>query len=189
LDVRFDQLARVDAKTLSLEKSNMSLKQILLAFLAAAHMTLIVAGALHVKCFASPTINEVNAHYGFMTGSGNSYGFFCSVPNYLRPRFIIHDAVGHTSEDALWQGVTNHEATLRFENCVSWFGNMNFDQRTNLGRTWAATILGRHPDAVKVDVSVEMYAVPSMVELKSGKQPSWVEIYSATFNRVSKQVN
>jgi hypothetical protein len=55
--------------------------------------------------------------------------------------------------------------------------------RRDLLASWAGSMLGRHPEAQKVEVRVEAYDVPSMAEYRAGARPQWVLVYAETFVR------
>jgi hypothetical protein len=159
----------------------MNKKRIILVTFALCHLTIMVLSAFRLRHCGDGWLDRAVGTYAFATGSGDSFGFFCSVPNQVRPTFTITLADGTKFNDTLWHGPINHEAELRYGVSLSFFGNLNDDARKQLLGSWSATIFGRHPDAVRVDVRMEAYILPELSELQSGTQPRWVEIYSAVF--------
>jgi hypothetical protein len=163
----------------------MSKKQILLIAFAVIHLTVVVVSAFGVRYTGCGWLDRAVGTYAFATGSGDRFGFFCSVPNQVRATFKAVQADGATLTDSLWHEPINHEAELRYGVSLSFFGNMDDESRKQLLGSWSATIFGRHPHAVRVEVRMEACIVPDLTELQSGKQPRWVEIYSAVFEQNS----
>ena len=163
----------------------MSKKQIILATFAACHLAIMLLSAFRLRHVGDGWLDRTVGTYAFATGSGDSFGFFCSVPNQVRPTFTITLSDGTVQSDSLWHGPINREAELRYGVSLSFFGNLNDESRRQLLGSWSATIFGRHPDAVRVEVRMDAYIVPDLAELQRGTQPSWVEIYSAVFEQDS----
>jgi hypothetical protein len=63
-------------------------------------------------------------------------------------------------------------------------------KRTDLRRAFlgalAANRLGAHPEANRVQVSIEEWEMPSMAEYRVGVRPRWRSLHDATFVRTSR---
>src|SRR4051794_40654442 len=103
----------------------MNTKRIFLVAFALAHVTIMTSSAFRIRQTGCEWIDRVIETYAFVTGSGDNFGFFCSVPNQVRPTFVITDRDGSLHTDQLWPGTVNREAELRYGVSVSLFGNLD----------------------------------------------------------------
>jgi len=147
---------------------------------AVGHLILVAFGI-----FRLPLLSELNLGgrlarwYGLVTGTAYAYGFFApEVPPQYKATFTMTDRNGRTWTDTLAHD-TNNEVTLRSEVTVSVWGLVG----DNLPACWAATMFGRHHDAVLVTVSLNEYNPPTMTDYRAGKRAEWKTIYQATFFR------
>jgi hypothetical protein len=151
------------------------------AAFAVFQVTLTGVSAFNVRHFGNHTVNGAVQTYGFVTGSRDNFAFFASVPNQVRPVFTITTASGAAYTEPLWLDPRNHEAELRLEESTALFGNLPEELRTELLRSWSASVMARHPDAVRCKVRIEAYVIPPLRALWAGTRPQWVQIFSATF--------
>jgi len=161
----------------------MSLRWRRLATVAAAiHLALVAMSAAHFR-FRSPAVNEVAQAYGSFSGSGAGYGYFSpELDTVLRARFFLTDAEGRTFVDSLERGL-NREARLRIGVLVTSIGERLLDEkgRRDLAARWAGKMLYRHPDARRVSVLLEDYALPSLRDYPAHPRTGWRYVYRATF--------
>jgi hypothetical protein len=104
----------------------------------------------------------------------------------VRARFVLSTLHGERSEETL-------EAGKRREVCFR-LGNLAgtvyiVSERADLRRAFlgalAANRLGAHPEASLVQVSIEDWVMPTMVEYRGGARPAWRSLHDATFLRAS----
>ena len=166
----------------------MKVRPALLAALAAAHLALVIAGATHYPVGHQPyLLSWILNLYGGLSGSETTYGFFApKVAPELVAKFTLVDEQGRTFEVTPQQGVT-HEAHLRFESTISMVVHPQF--RDAVPASWAAALLGRHPEAVEVRVTVEAQDLPRMGQYLAGCRTRWITIYDRKFKREHTRVN
>jgi hypothetical protein len=163
----------------------MKLKVAFAAVLALGHVILVVFGAAS----STPEADQPNAgiitnsigYYATLSGADNGYGFFApGVAAELRATFTMTDAQGRTWTDTL-ESSTSHEAELRVTGIVCMYV---FERlRGGLLHSWAATMFGRHPEAVEVRIDVEIYDPPTMEEFREGMRAEWEILDTAVFQR------
>ncbi len=163
----------------------MNKKQLFLTAFALAHVAIMASSAFRLRQTGCDWIDRVIGTYAFVTGSGDNFGFFCSVPNQVRPTFAITDRDGTVHTDHLWPETVNREAALRYGVSVSMFGNLDDKSRKALLGSWSAAMFGRHPNAARVNVRLEAYVVPDWSKSPADAAPRWVEMYSADFENDS----
>ena len=157
--------------------------------LAAVHLTLVLCGA----CSWLPDRNsspaaQVICWYATMSAANSEYAFFApDVGAPHRARFLLEDDNRAEWWDTFDRASTS-EARLRLTGIVeSSFMTGATERwpkwRKHLVSSWAATMFMRHETAVSQTVVVEAYIVPTMAEYRSGKRPSWQEVYRAEFGR------
>jgi hypothetical protein len=105
----------------------------------------------------------------------------------LRARFTLSTPWGGRSEETLETG-KSREVGFRLGNLA---GTVYIaGQRTDLRRAFlgalAASRLGVHPEADRVQVTLEEWVMPSMTEYRVGARPRWRTLHDATFVRASK---
>lgn len=162
----------------------MSLPRRFAGGLAAAHLVVVALGAAGLLVGPGGTLaGHAVRWYGAMTGADAGYSYFApGVGSELRLRFVLADGRGREWEDELTAG-QNQEVRLRIGSMTGLFPAARAAEafRHDLAASWAAAMLGRHPDAVQVGVRIEGYEVPSMAEYRAGWRPRWVLLYAATF--------
>ena len=151
--------------------------------LAAAHLTLVIAGATSTNLGVNSLVARALNIYGSWTGANSGYAFFApGVSSQLRAQFEVLKSDGKTVIEDLEAGYST-EAQLRMGNIIGFFWNGTADRnaRRSIAASWAGKVYGRHPDAQKVTVKLESYDLPSMKEFREGRQPKWDSFYRASF--------
>jgi len=166
----------------------MKIRPSLLAALAATHLALVIAGATHYPVGKQPNLlSWTLSLYGGLSGSETTYGFFApKVAPELVAKFTLVDEQGRTFEVTPQQGVT-HEANLRFESTISMVVHPQFHDA--VPASWAAALLGRHPDAVEVRVTIQAQDLPHMGQYQAGCRTRWITIYDKRFKREHTRIN
>jgi hypothetical protein len=164
----------------------LNLRKITLLVFLAANMAFVVAGALRFKFETIPLVGEVASDYGIATGSSNSFGFFCSVPLQLRPRFFVDGPSEKEQEVSLFDAQRmSREAELHHLGTIGVFKDVpDKTGRDQLIRSWAATLFTRFPDTLSITVRLELYEIPTPEELRRGEKPVWRVVNSIRVTRV-----
>jgi hypothetical protein len=151
------------------------------------HLALVVGGAAQLTPRLHGRVGRALRFYDALSGAGDSYSFFApSVGPQLRARFTLSTARGERSEETLETG-KSREVGLRLGNLAGTITILA--ERTDLRRAFlgalAANRFGAHPEADLVQVSIEEWVMPTMVEYRSGARPRWHSLHEATFMRTS----
>src|SRR4051794_19427900 len=122
-----------------------------------------------------------------MSGAGDSYSFFApAVGPELRARFVLTTPQG-MHEEVLGAG-KNREVGFRLGTLAGTIYVLT--TRTDLRRAFLAALaasgLGAHPDATRVQVSIDAWEMPTMAEYRSGARPRWRSLNEATFVRTPR---
>ena len=163
------------------------MKPLLLLGAFGCHLALVVAGAAQLTSRLHGPFGRALRFYDALSGAGDSYSFFApSVGPQLRARFTLSTARGEHSEETLEAG-KSREVGLRLGNLA---GTIQIvAQRTDLRRAFlgalAADRLGAHPEANLVQVTIEEWVMPTMVDYRLGTRPWWHSLHEATFLRSS----
>jgi hypothetical protein len=104
----------------------------------------------------------------------------------LRARFSLSTPRGGRFEETLETG-KSREVAFRMGNLA---GTVHIaagraDLRRALLGALAANRLGAHPEADLVQVNIEEWAMPTMVEYRLGARPEWRSLHDATFVRTA----
>jgi hypothetical protein len=155
----------------------MTLRHTIYTGLAGVHLILVACGAAGL----SPLPRDDAAGHALQvvrdyTGSSAGYGFFApGVSSTLRPRFKLIDAEGKQWTDCFDADISR-EAELRVGSGVGLVGA--FPELTPFfTQSWAAAMLGRHPTAKTVIISIEAYDVPPMSEYQNGERAQWQVVF------------
>jgi hypothetical protein len=105
----------------------------------------------------------------------------------LRARFTLSTPRGAPFEEILEAG-KSREVGFRLGNLA---GTVYIaSRRTDLRRAFlgalAASRLGAHPEASRVQVSIEEWEMPAMAAYAAGARPRWRSLQEATFVRTPK---
>jgi hypothetical protein len=102
----------------------------------------------------------------------------------LRARFTLATPQGERFDETLETG-KSREVTLRLGNLAATIYLVA--KRTDMRRAFlgalAADRLGAHPEANRVQVTIEEWVVPTMAEYRRGARPEWRFLHDATFVR------
>jgi hypothetical protein len=150
------------------------------------HLALVVCGA--AGSFPSEERSAPAAAYGASTGASNSYGFFAPGVSSMPRVVLIHVNARGERRESMMQEQANREVSLRFGTGVSMFLYSDSQAQRELASGWAAAALARDPDAQRVTVRVELYAVPTMAEYRAGKRTRWVRYYEGEFARATREL-
>jgi hypothetical protein len=154
----------------------------------ACHLALVVAGAAHLTSRVHGPVGRGLRFYDALSGAGDSYSFFApAVGPQLRARFTLSGPRGERLEEMLETG-KSREVGFRLGNLA---GTVYIaGQRTDLRRAFlgalAASRFGIHPEADRVQVTIEEWVMPTMAEYRVGARPQWRTLHDATFVRASK---
>jgi hypothetical protein len=163
-------------------------KRSLLLGAFSCHLAIVVAGAAQLTSRVHGPFGRGLRLYDALSGAGDSYSFFApAVGPQLRARFTLSTARGERFEETLETG-KSREVGFRLGNLA---GTAHMvAKRTDLRRAFlgalAANRLGAHPEANLVQVSIEEWVVPTMVEYRLGARPRWHALHEATFMRTSR---
>lgn len=151
--------------------------------LAAIHLALAGAGAAGLPLLSTDTfLGNGLAGYRSASGSDNSYGFFApAVGSSKRVRFTLVDAQGRTRTETLDSARPTQETTFRVGTILDRLNASDEKLRRAVLASLAAHALGLHPDARRVRVVVEGYAIPRMESFRQGERPKWIPLFEAEF--------
>jgi hypothetical protein len=163
-------------------------KRLLLVGAFSCHLAVVVAGAAHLIPRLHGPVGRGLRFYDALSGAGDSYSFFApTVGPQLRARFTLSTPQGERSEETLETG-KSREVGFRLGNLAGTIYIVA--RRTDLRRAFfgalAASRLGAHPEANRVQVNIEEWVMPTMAEYRRGAWPRWRSLYDATFVRTSK---
>jgi hypothetical protein len=149
------------------------------------HLALVVAGAAHLTARLHGPVARGLRFYDALSGAGDSYSFFApAVGPQLRARFALSTPEGKCTDETLETG-RSREVGFRLGNLAGTVYVVS--ERTDLRRAFlgalAASRLGAHPEASRVQVNIEEWVMPTMAEYRSGGRPRWRSVQDATFVR------
>ena len=154
----------------------------LLAALAALHLALV---CLFVwtdlsEASGSPARATLGT-YKNLSGIFRDYRFFApAVASDMRAGFFVERPDG-TSEFHSFLA-DNLEVGFRY-NCIVGASMRDEKLRDLMAQSWAARMLGAHPDAARVTVVAQSFQLPAMRAFAAGARPSWQVVYAGTFDR------
>lgn len=150
--------------------------------LAVVHLTMLVLFVWSGFAQSSPsTTASVVRTYRNFSGAFRDYAFFApAVASDLRAGFILEYESGETR--FLRFAADDREVAFRYNNIVA-ASMRDVRGRDLFAQSWAAFILGAHPDAVRASVITETFVVPSMAEYRAGERPDWTFVYVGRFER------
>ena len=164
------------------------IKRLLLVGALGCHLALVVAGAAHLTSHLHGPVGRGLRFYDALSGAGDSYAFFApAVGPQLRARFALSTPQGDQFEETLENG-KSREVGFRLGNLAGTVYVVA--KRTDLRRAFlgalAASRLAAHPEANRVQVSIEGWEMPTMVEYRVGARPRWRSLHEATFVRTAR---
>ncbi|NBD08198.1 hypothetical protein [Corallococcus silvisoli] len=120
--------------------------------------------------------------YKGLSGVVSDYRFFApAVSSDTRTGFFLELRDGSTLFQSLESGEL--EVGLRYQCIVA--SSLRSSQKVQdvLAQSWAAVMLGVHPEASRVTVVTQSYVLPPMRAWAAGKRPDWTLNYTGTFDR------
>ena len=152
------------------------------ATLAAVHLVLVSlflwAGLAENSRSASGRALQT---YKNLAGIFRDYRYFApGVSSDIRAGFLFERTDG-TSAFLPFES-ENLEVGLRY-GCIIAASMRSEKVRDVLAQSWAAAMLGQHPEATRVTVVAQSYQLPSLEAFARGEKPSWKVIYAAAFGR------
>ena len=145
---------------------------------------LVVGGAAHLTARLQGPTGRALRFYDALSGAGDSYSFFApAVGPELRARFVMTTHAGR-SEEVLGTG-KNREVGFRLGTLAGtvYIQTNRPDLRRAFLAALAADRFGAHPDASRVEVSIDTWEMPTMAEYRIGQRPRWRSLVEATFVR------
>ncbi|NRD55197.1 MULTISPECIES: hypothetical protein [Corallococcus] len=121
--------------------------------------------------------------YQSLSGVISDYRFFApAVASDSRTGFFVEQSDG----SSLFEPLTSDEVEVaRRYRCIVASGlRANRKTQDVLAQSWAAVMLGVHPEASQVTVVTQSYQLPSMEAWAAGKRPEWAIHYTGTFGRL-----
>ncbi|MFP2923881.1 hypothetical protein ACLESO_01440 [Pyxidicoccus sp. 3LG] len=119
--------------------------------------------------------------YKNLAGIFRDYRFFApGVSSDIRAGFILEQADGTSDFHPFLS--ENLEVGLRY-GCIVAASMRDETVRDVLAQSWAAVMLGKHPEATRVQVVAQGYQLPPLEEFARGAKPSWKVVYAAAFDR------
>ncbi|MBN9687490.1 MULTISPECIES: hypothetical protein [unclassified Corallococcus] len=120
--------------------------------------------------------------YQSLSGVISDYRFFApSVASDTRTGFFVALPGGRTLFEPL--ASESLEVGLRYQCIVASGLRANRKTQDVLAQSWAAVMLGVHPEASRVTVVTQSYVLPSLEDWAAGKRPDWTLHYTGTFDR------
>jgi len=159
----------------------------LLTGVFSGHLALVVAGALNLTSRVQGPLGRGLRFYEALSGAGDSYSFFApAVGPQLRARFTLSTPRGERSEETLETG-KSREVGFRVGNLAGtiYVAAKREDLRRAFLGALAASRLGAHPEAKRVQVDIEDWVMPTMAEYRRGARPRWRSLHDATFGRAA----
>lgn len=119
--------------------------------------------------------------YKNLAGIFRDYRFFApNVSSDIRAGFILEQQDGTSAFQAFVSD--NLEVGLRY-GCIVAASMRDEKVRDVLAQSWAAVMLGQHPEATRVAVVAQSFQLPTLAEFARGARPAWKVIYAADFDR------
>lgn len=119
--------------------------------------------------------------YQNLSGCSRKYGYFApSVVWDLRVAFLLEDSRGRLTVVQFTS--PRREIAIRYD-CIIVACMRNEGARDLFAQSWAALLLGSHPEARRVTVVTKALAQPSMAEYRTGKRQQWRIVYVGEFTR------
>src|SRR6478736_5552632 len=140
------------------------MRHLLLVGAFAGHLALVVAGAAHLTSRVRGPVGRGLRFYDALSGAGDSYSFFApAVGPQVRARFTLSTPQGERSEETLETG-KSREVGLRLGNLAGtvYIAARRPDLRRAFLGALAASRLGAHPEANRVQVHIEEWLMPTM---------------------------
>ncbi len=150
------------------------------AALAFLHLLSVVAVLWAHAGQGASTAAATLRFYRSFTGTFRDYTFFApDIASDYKAAFLVEDKTGST---LVRLGGDHREISLRYDALIA--ACMSKDAGRDLfARSWAALLLGAHPNATRVTVMVSRLAIPRMGDYRAGLRPTWANVYAGEFDR------
>ncbi|MFB1485306.1 hypothetical protein [Corallococcus sp. RDP092CA] len=120
--------------------------------------------------------------YQGLSGVLSDYRYFApAVASDSRTGFLIEQRDG----SSLFEPLTSDEVEVaRRYRCIVASGlRANRKTQDVLAQSWAAVMLGLHPEATRVTVVIQSYQLPTLEDWAAGARADWAIHYTGTFGR------
>ncbi len=159
--------------------------RLLLVGVFSCHFALVAAGAAHLTAHLQGTLLRSVRFYGTLSGAGDSYSFFApTVGPQVRARFTVSSPQGMSLDETLETG-KSREVGFRLGNLAGTIYVVA--KRVELRRAFLAALAANrfsvHPEADRVQVSLEEWVMPEMAAYREGTRPRWRLLHEAVFVR------
>lgn len=161
------------------------MRRLLLLGALGCHLALVIAGAAHLTARPHGSVGRGLRFYDALSGAGDSFSFFApAVGPQLRARVRLLTPRGEQIEETLETG-KSREVGFRLGNLAGtvYIVARRADLRRAFLAALAASRLGAHPEANRVEVTIEEWEMPTMSEYRAGGRPRWRSLHEAAFVR------
>jgi hypothetical protein len=154
----------------------------LLASLAVLHLALV---CLFIWTDTSETsggsVRRTLRTYKNLSGIFRDYRFFApAVASDMRAGFFLEQPDGTSVFEPFL--ADNLEVGFRY-NCIVGSSMRDEKLRDLMAQSWAAVMLGSHPEVARVLVVAQSFDLPAMKDFAAGRRPSWKLVYAGRFER------
>lgn len=127
----------------------------------------------------SPGLRALRS-YKSASGIFRDYRFFApAVASDMRAAFVLRKADG--ASELVPLAADNLEVGFRY-NCIIGASMRNERVRDLMAQSWAAAMLGLHPEVPRLTVVAQAYDLPAMADYAAGERPRWQTVYGGTFD-------
>lgn len=154
---------------------NPATKKRIVCWAAGVHLfiALVYSTQLYVEFFIPAWLERPIRAYGGYSGAYTHFNFFApAVVSQVRVKFKLGQADGSVRETEVTS--TSGEVNQRLATMYNYY--LRPTARPYLIEAWARHMLDTHPEAQWVQTRVEMLDIPTLAEIKAGKQAAWVEV-------------
>ena len=101
-----------------------------------------------------------------------------------RRSLVLPDGEQYKTVDSFVQVIDELiDAGFHRDGCIVAASMRDEKVRDVLAQSWAAVMLGQHPEATRVQVVAQGFQLPPLEEFAQGAKPSWKVVYAAAFDR------
>lgn len=154
------------------------------ACIAVLHLAAVGAflwtGLVHVNSDA--VLDRGVRTYQSLSGVLSDYRYFApAVASDSRAGFLIEQSDGSSLFEPL--ASDELEVARRYRCIVASSLRANRKTQDVLAQSWAAVMLGIHPESTRVTVVIQSYQLPTMDAWAAGAKADWAIHYTGTFSR------
>jgi len=166
----------------------MRLKKVLGTSLVLLHLLLVAAFIwVGLPARVPGKLGKALRTYNNLSGSFRDYTYFApAVGDGYKAAFILEDEHGQAQVIDFLSA--NKEVDFRYQ-CLITVGMQHEELRDVFAQSWAALLLGSHPEARKVTVMAKRNHLPTMSQYRQGQRPIWVTVYAGEFVRREDERN